>query len=513
VDLPPRPLRRAAPEQVARVPLPRIIHQTWKDARVPARWLPLQRSWQRHHPGWEYRFWTDADLRSLVARDYPWFLVTYDGYREPIKRVDAARYLLMHRFGGLYVDLDFEAFRPIDPLLAEHDVVLVPEPPEHLQLAIVRASGLHELVCNAFLASRPQHAFWGHVLERLVPSSALPGPLDATGPFFLTRALQSFPERSRVTMAPWEQLCPVTSHQADGGALADPAQRARVASSAYAAHHWSGSWFRNPDTGAAKWRLDVVNVTRYFAGKPVSTQPVALAFTPDRDAGPLVSCLMVTRGRVALAARAIRCFLAQTYENRELVIVDDAEDDALAAHVAGLGDPRVRHIRVSPGEPLGALRNLSIEHARGSYVCQWDDDDLYHPRRVELQLAMLQATGDAACFLADNHIWWPQRHRLARSVRRIWECSMLCAKSSLIPYPRVRRGEDTPVVQAVLQRGGAAVLEEVPHLYVYVVHGENTFPAAHFDEHWAQAPARYEGADYEARLQSLLAPLPHGDQA
>src|SRR5690348_15650039 len=112
--------------------LPPIIHQTWKDRRIPAAWQPFQRSWREHHPDWRYRFWTDHDLRELVRRDYPWFLPIYDGYPKHIERVDAARYFLLHRHGGLYVDLDFECLRPIDELLAGRELVLGFEPREHL---------------------------------------------------------------------------------------------------------------------------------------------------------------------------------------------------------------------------------------------------------------------------------------------------------------------------------------------------------------------------------------------
>jgi len=45
--------------------IPRVIHQTWKDQDVPARFLDAQRSWQDAHPDWEYRFWTDEDLAAL----------------------------------------------------------------------------------------------------------------------------------------------------------------------------------------------------------------------------------------------------------------------------------------------------------------------------------------------------------------------------------------------------------------------------------------------------------------
>ena len=80
---------------------------------------------------------------------------------------------------------------------------------------------------------------------------------------------------------------------------------------------------------------------------------------------------------------AVRCFRNQTYRNRELVILDDGGDSTLENTISLLADRDIRFIRLDPGSmPLGALRNLAAEQARGEYVAQWDDDDLSHPRRA-----------------------------------------------------------------------------------------------------------------------------------
>jgi hypothetical protein len=79
-------------------------------------------------------------------------------------------------------------------------------------------------------------------------------------------------------------------------------------------------------------------------------------------------------------------------------------------------------------------------------------------------------------------------------------------KSRVPAYPLLRRGEDTPVVDAILRQGTAALLD-APHLYLYVVHGSNSFPSEHFEAHWHRAVARYEGPSYDKRLGELLAPL------
>jgi hypothetical protein len=218
--------------------IPRILHQTWKDASVPQPFHRLQQSWLTHNRDWEYRFWTDEAARRFVAERYAWFLPTYDAYVQPIKRVDAVRYLWMHHFGGVYADLDFECLRPLDPLLAERQLVLGMEPDEHVQ-PWVTARGLHRIVCNAFIASAPGHPFWDYVVRRLEHTRDL-DPLCATGPFFLTRAVAEYPRPDDLTIVGAAALYPATKAQC--WAVDCDSARLSLPPEAFAVHHFYGTW-------------------------------------------------------------------------------------------------------------------------------------------------------------------------------------------------------------------------------------------------------------------------------
>ena len=73
--------------------IPRIIHQTWKTRSVPERLQPWVESWVDQHAsgGWQYWFWTDADIRSLVTTHYPQFTRLFDSYPTDGYRADAFR--------------------------------------------------------------------------------------------------------------------------------------------------------------------------------------------------------------------------------------------------------------------------------------------------------------------------------------------------------------------------------------------------------------------------------------
>ena len=225
--------------------IPRLIHQTWKSDQIPPHWQPLQQSWRRWHPDWEYRLWTDEDNAAFIARCYPEFLPVYEGYDKEIKRVDAVRYFIMHYFGGVYADLDFEALRPLDDLLTGKQLVLAREPPSHASAdSAVRSRGLDSILGNAFLASIPRHPFWEAVADGLVTHRHETEVLDATGPFLLTRVYQEYPHPHRLEILDSEYLYPVSKWAAWRGYFDHPNWWKKVGEQAYAVHRWHGSFRR-----------------------------------------------------------------------------------------------------------------------------------------------------------------------------------------------------------------------------------------------------------------------------
>src|SRR5208282_5148066 len=89
-------------------PIPRRIHQLWKDEQLPPRHAAFAQTWKRLNPGWQYRLWTDAQIRQLVAQKQPGLLEIFDAYPNNISRADLGRYVILQCFGGVYADLDCE---------------------------------------------------------------------------------------------------------------------------------------------------------------------------------------------------------------------------------------------------------------------------------------------------------------------------------------------------------------------------------------------------------------------
>ena len=168
--------------------IPRIIHQSWRTKRLESFQKEWQKSWLRNHPEWTYMFWTDRDNRKLIAQHFAWFLDVYDSFPLNIQRADCARYFYMLRYGGCYVDLDFESIKNLDPLLNSVQVAL----------GYMTNDVQSEIsIPNAFLASVPAHQFWTYVIKQVLTafSSDNINKADAhrlTGPIMLRQAVEQY---------------------------------------------------------------------------------------------------------------------------------------------------------------------------------------------------------------------------------------------------------------------------------------------------------------------------------
>jgi glycosyltransferase involved in cell wall biosynthesis len=217
---------------------------------------------------------------------------------------------------------------------------------------------------------------------------------------------------------------------------------------------------------------------------------------------------MVTRDRYPFARLAIEAFRRQTHAERELVVVQDGADTRLVEEIEQAGDATIRAFRApAVGLSLGALRNFAVAAARGPFVCQWDDDDLYDPDRITAQMAALQAAKADACFLGRWLMWMPSSRRLGIPSSRLLEGSMLAVKAALAPYPDLTHSEDTTVAYQ-MRRSSRIALINMPRLYVYAFHGQNTWAADHFEQQWQSCDTRYTGARYRLALEELERRLP-----
>jgi len=113
------------------------------------------------------------------------------------------------------------------------------------------------------------------------------------------------------------------------------------------------------------------------------------------NASPLVTVAMSAYNASGTIGLALRSILTQTYQNWELIVVDDGSTDRTAESVLHVKDSRIRFIQEPSGNMgLASRLNQCVRLARGQYVARMDADDIAYPQRFERQVQFLEEHRD-----------------------------------------------------------------------------------------------------------------------
>lgn len=110
----------------------------------------------------------------------------------------------------------------------------------------------------------------------------------------------------------------------------------------------------------------------------------------------MVSTIIATHNRSGLLPHAVNSILSQSYQDFEIIIVDDASTDDTSKVIEELRqrDPRIQSLHLQQKQGPGFARNLGISYAKGKYVAIMDDDDLSHVERFSSQVTFLETHPD-----------------------------------------------------------------------------------------------------------------------
>jgi glycosyltransferase involved in cell wall biosynthesis len=126
---------------------------------------------------------------------------------------------------------------------------------------------------------------------------------------------------------------------------------------------------------------------------------------------PLVSAIIIFLNEEKFLPEAIASVIAQTYSNWELLLVDDGSTDgstAIAQKYAAQYPDKIRYLEHENHQNLGmsASRNLGVSMAKGKYISPLDGDDVWMPKKLEQQVAILETHPEAAMVFAPLLIWY-----------------------------------------------------------------------------------------------------------
>ncbi len=208
---------------------------------------------------------------------------------------------------------------------------------------------------------------------------------------------------------------------------------------------------------------------------------------------PRVSVIMATYNGARFIRQSLNSLWAQTFPDFELIVADDCSTDTTPEILAAIPDPRLRVIRNPQNLGVVGSRNRCFDLARGQYIAMLDHDDLSRPRRLELQVAHLDANpatvlvGTAAHTLTDG-VLTPSNHPSQTTpVLLEWLLQvanpLICSsvmfradaarKLDVFLRDQYRFADDYDFYHRMAPLGGIARLDE--KLTIYRLHAANTF--------------------------------------
>jgi glycosyltransferase involved in cell wall biosynthesis len=124
----------------------------------------------------------------------------------------------------------------------------------------------------------------------------------------------------------------------------------------------------------------------------------------DLLSGPMVSIVLPTLNGEQYIGATIESILNQTYENFELIIVDDGSTDETASIIKQISDPRIQIVS-QQNQGVCKATNRGFSMARGKYLVRHDHDDLSFPKRLERQVKFLEDHPECAFVGSWTQIW------------------------------------------------------------------------------------------------------------
>lgn len=165
--------------------IPKIIHQTWKNTKIPDNWKDAVESCKEKNKDYKHILWTHKTMKEFIKKEFPEFYKTYNEYPHNIQRCDAFRLFVLYKYGGFYIDLDvickksFNKYRSYD-------------------LVLTKSANVNTIT-NSFMASNINNEFMKYCIDNLIKykdSYSLFGNhihiMNSTGPYFINNMVKEY---------------------------------------------------------------------------------------------------------------------------------------------------------------------------------------------------------------------------------------------------------------------------------------------------------------------------------
>jgi len=249
------------PQHVCKIP--KILHYIWLGKKLPVQYKPFLETWLANHPDWTFVFWVDnpenydlgkvfegftfndlkkylnvpidnekrivMDVKNLTFENRKFF----DETRNYGQRSDILKWEVVYRFGGVYIDVDFESIKPLDMLNYMYDFYTGIQP---LDTSFIQLGA-------ALFAARPGHPILKHCVQTIKDDWYNNQIIVATGPLHFTKSYCAVVAKKEnnglingVLPASYLYPCGYDEQRLP--------RKNWIKPESFAVHHWAGSWLK-----------------------------------------------------------------------------------------------------------------------------------------------------------------------------------------------------------------------------------------------------------------------------
>ena len=198
--------------------IPKIIHQIWIGHKtIPSKSLEYIQKIIELHPTFQYKLWTNDDLIKENFTNYD----IINNCNSWAQKSDIMRYEILYKYGGVYLDIDFEIFKNLEPLL-NNDLIVCNE--DH-QINII--------MTNAFIASNINNKYMLNCINNVKTIDFTQSINVATGPHYLRKCINL--NDTNVTILPTHTMYPTHWTMKSYYPY-------NYLEATYGVHHWNADW-------------------------------------------------------------------------------------------------------------------------------------------------------------------------------------------------------------------------------------------------------------------------------
>ncbi len=181
--------------------IPKLIHQVWFNftgevggGDIGEHNRLLRERVRAKNPNYRIHLWREKESEELIKKSYPQYWSTYLFLDPIIRKVDYLRFFLLHKYGGIYLDVDYFVLQNFDKYFTDY--------PQYKDSDIVLSRSCYgPWITNSILMSGPGRKFWKFCMDQVKNGALVPwwGNLQShietsctTGPHFMTMAYEAY---------------------------------------------------------------------------------------------------------------------------------------------------------------------------------------------------------------------------------------------------------------------------------------------------------------------------------